>query len=100
MTNTTATAYDELYSLLACLCEEPLGLTDASLLCVMDGFNRLCDLHTPTQLHLPSADLPIERIHRALEIVGRLINDSRHLSETLALMRVRGLLRWALDGVR
>ena len=99
MTHTTS-EYDELYSLLACLCEEPLGLDDASLLCVMDGLNRLCNLHTPTQLIWPSAVLAIERLERALEIVGRLVTESRQLPETLELLRVRSLLRWALDAVR
>src|SRR3954453_12903834 len=70
MAATTTTAYDERHSLLARLREEPLGLSDESLLCVMDGLNRVCDLHPPTQLHWPSAVAATERLEHALEIVG------------------------------
>src|SRR3954453_22015044 len=99
MAATTTTAYDERHSLLARLREEPLGHSDASLLCVMDGLNRVCDLHSPTQLHWPSAVVATERLERAVELVGRLLNGSRQLPETLELLRIRGLLRWALDGI-
>jgi hypothetical protein len=59
----------------------------------------VCDLHSPTQLLWPNAILPTERLERAMEIVGRLLNESRQLPETLELLRIRGLLRWALDGI-
>lgn len=95
-----ASEYDELYLLLVQLCEQQTRLADEAVLCVMEAFNGLAELHTPDALPPPDRADPAHQLSRVIELLDALVDRSQDLVGTLQLMRVRRLVSTAQDAQR
>jgi hypothetical protein len=91
---------NEVHGLLVQLCEQDEDASHEAQRCVMEAFNVLSELHSPTRALPRSAHGTLDRFARALELLDRLVQRSQGLERTLALIRVHGLVGQALDAQR
>ena len=87
---------DRAYALLVHLCEQFATMTDTALLCIMDAFSILAELHVPDSLATIeelSATQTLIDVRRRLTGLAAGTDD---LSEALALTRARDLVSAAI----